>query len=162
MEKKIDNGDIPPCMIFIDREGRWFHKGVEMIHRGMIELFYQHMDIDSKGRYIIRLKDDVCYVDVEDTPFVIKGVDMDESSGEIRILLNDGSTEILDPSTLWVGDGNVLYCMVKGGRFPSRFTRPAYYNIAKWIHEQNGRFYLIVKDQKYPITYGSQAPSSPS
>lgn len=151
MEKKINDNHISPCMIYIDKEGRWFHNGVEMIHRGMIELFYQHMEMDSKGRYIIKLNDDICYVDVEDTPFVVKGVNIDRTSGEIRILLSDGSIEILDPSTLWVGDNNVLYCKVKDCKFPSRFLRPAYYEIAKWIHEKDGEFYLMVKGQEYKI-----------
>jgi hypothetical protein len=48
-----DEGDIPPCVITIDKEGRWYHKGMEMVRREFIRLFYQHMSIDSLGRYVI-------------------------------------------------------------------------------------------------------------
>jgi len=28
-EKEMN--ELPPCLIFIDKEGRWYHKGAEMI-----------------------------------------------------------------------------------------------------------------------------------
>lgn len=68
---KLEKNDLPPCLIFIDREGRWFHKGGEMIRRNIIDLFYQNMELDSKGRYVITWNNQRCYVEVKDTAFVV-------------------------------------------------------------------------------------------
>jgi len=146
--------DIPPCMILIDKEGRWFHKGLEMIHREFIKLFYQNMKVDSRGRYVITLAGDQCYVDVEDTPFVVwrtAVTDDDKTGPRFSLHLSDDSREDLDPYTLMVGAGNVLYCRVRNGAFPARFSRPAYYQLAEHIEEEKSVFYLTLKGQRYAI-----------
>lgn len=147
--------DIPPCLIYIDKEGRWFHKGVEMIHRGIIQLFYQHMEMDSQGRYVINWGGDRCYVEVEDTPFVVRRSIFkrgDQANNSRFILfLTDDSQEDLSPDTLFIGINNVLYCKVKDRTFPARFGRPAYYQLAEYILEENDRYFLPLNGEKYLI-----------
>ena len=70
-------------MIYIDREGRWFHKGIEMIHKGIVNEFYRSLIIDSDGEYLIVMGDEKCLVDVEDTPFIITRVEFDDTGGEM-------------------------------------------------------------------------------
>ena len=48
-----------------------------------------------------------------------------------RCVLNDGTREPLDPTTLRVGAEHVLYCRVKGGAHEARFLRPAYYELMR-------------------------------
>jgi hypothetical protein len=147
--------ETPPCLIHIDKEGRWFHKGVEMIRREFIRLFCQHMEVDSRGRYIINLGGDRCYVEVEDTPFVVRRTTFkkaDETNNSRFILfLSDDSREDLSPDTLFIGDKNVLYCMVRNRTFPARFDRAAYYQLAEHIVEENNRYFLPLNEQKYVI-----------
>ena len=155
MEPVDKNQDLHPCLIYIDKEGCWFHKGVEMIHREFIRLFYQNMEIDPQGRYIINWNGERCYVEVEDTAFVVRsatckdtGADLD--SRYFLFLSDDSSEELAD--TLFLGADNVLYCKVKNRIFPARFSRPAYYQLAEYIKEDNGSFYLPCKGNKYNIT----------
>ena len=147
--------DIPPCLIFIDKEGRWFHKGVEMIHRETIRLFYRHMSLDPQGRYIITLDGDRCYVEVEDTPFIVRRTRFMESAQADRsgylLTLNDGTEEKLSPDTLIVGVDNILYCKVKGHAFPARFDRQAYYQLAQYIEEREGGYVLPLNGKEYRI-----------
>jgi len=147
--------DIPPCLIFIDKEGRWFHKGAEMIHREIIRLFYEHMSVDSLGRYVIEWAGERCYVEVEDTPFVVRGIEYQAHSEDhedrFMLFLSDDTQEQLKPDTLYVGKENVLYCKVKDGRFPARFLRPAYYQMARYILEENGQFFISLNGRKYVI-----------
>ncbi len=147
--------DLPPCLIFIDKQGRWFHKGAEMIHRDFIQLFYQHMVMDASGRCVIAMGDDRCYVEVEDTPFVIRQVRFEEEDGEglsrCMLYLNDDTREILCPDTLYIGLENVLYARVKEGGFPARFLRPAYYQLAQYVEEENGTYVLPLNGRKYVI-----------
>ena len=142
-------------MIFIDKEGRWYHEGAEMVRRDFIRLFYKNMELDSEGRYVINWNGERCRVDVEDTAFVVQRVlyEDGEQPGNARFVLNlsDDTEEELIPDTLWVGKENVLYCRVKNRVFPARFNRAAYYQLAEYIEEENGSYYLSLNGNKYTI-----------
>lgn len=149
----MNHKDLPPCLITIDKEGQWFHKGVEMVHREFIRLFYQNMELDEQGDYIISLGDDRCYVEVEDTAFVVWRVVFedknDSNESKFILYLSDDSREALSPLTLFLGDENVLYCKVKNQAFPARFCRAAYYQLAKYIEEEEGKYFLPLKGERY-------------
>ncbi len=147
--------DTPPCSILIDKEGHWFHKGMEMVRRDFIRFFYRNMEVDAKGRYIIAMAGDRCYVDVEDTPYVIWGIAFendDQKGAHVSLYLSDDSMEELDPETLSVGDKDVLYCRVRNRAFPARFNRPAYYQLAEYIKEDKEGFFLPVMGRRYPVS----------
>jgi hypothetical protein len=150
----IEN-DIPPCLIYIDKEGRWFYKGAEMIHREFIRLFYQHMEIDSQGRYIIDWGGSRCFVEVEDTPFVVRRTLLENleqaSDSRFILFLSDDTQEDLAPDTLLIGNDNVLYCKVKNRAFPARFDRAAYYQLTEHLEEENDEFYIPLNGEKYFI-----------
>ena len=151
----MTGNDIPPCLIYIDKEGRWFHKGVEMIHREFIRLFYQHMEMDSRGRYIINLGADRCYVEVEDTPFLVRRTTFkkanETNNSRFILFLSDDSQEALSPDTLSIGENNVLYCKVRNRTFSARFDRAAYYQLAEYVVEENNRYSLPLNGEKYII-----------
>jgi len=154
---KTETNDLPPCMIFIDKEGRWYHKGAEMIHRDFIRLFYKNMELDSNGGYIIDWKGQRCYVEVEDTAFVVRRVvcqDKGKEDGNERLILSlsDDTQEELMTDTLYVGRNNVLYCRVKNRKFPARFNRAAYYQLAEYIEEENESYFLSLNGKKYGIS----------
>lgn len=129
-----------------------------MINREFVRLFYQHMTIDSLGRYIIKMGGDHCFVEVEDTAFLVRRVVFEDQvrPGHSRFILylSDDTQEDLLPDTLKVGDGNVLYCMVKNRSFPARFGRPAYYQLSRHIEAENDEFYLPLNERKYWIGRG--------
>ncbi|MCP4667996.1 MAG: DUF1285 domain-containing protein [Deltaproteobacteria bacterium] len=157
-EKRVDEAakdDLHPCLIFIDKEGRWYHKGVEMIHRDYIRLFFDHMELDQQGRYVIAWQGDRCYVDVEDTAYVVQSVRRNKTGHDgpnsFTISLSDDSREALTAETLFLGEANVPYCKVKNGAFPARFNRAAYYQLAEYIQEDNGAYYLSCQGKKHEI-----------
>lgn len=156
----MNENEIPPCLISIDKEGRWFYKGVEMIRRDFIRLFYENMEAGPDGRCIITLAGDRCYVEVEDTPFVVWRTEAEpDDSGFLRffLYLSDDSQEELNPETLHLGKNNVLYCRVRNRAFPARFNRSAYYQLAEHIEEKDGEFFLPVNGRHYPIL-GTMSP----
>jgi hypothetical protein len=114
-----------------------------MFRKDILDLFYQSLKRENSGRYIIEFGDDRCYLDVEDTPFVVKAVHRSGSKNDnneaIHISLNDKTVEKLDPCKLWMGDGNILYCPVKDEKFYARFSRAAYYQIANHIEYDNNK-----------------------
>jgi len=148
-------GDLQPCLIHIDKEGRWFHKGVEMIRREFVQSFYQQMEMDPAGHYIILWGGKRCYVDVEDTAFVVKRVSSPDEQGEkgtgFMVRLSDETEEELMPDTLYLGESNVLYCKVKEGNFPARFNRAAYYQLTAHVEPGEEGYVLPVNGRKFKI-----------
>jgi len=138
--------DIPPCFIHIDKDARWRYRGTEMVQREIIRLFYERLEIDSSGQYTIRMGNERCRVEVEDAAYVVRKVRYPAGAlaedAPILLLLSDDVYEPLAAETLYVGEKNVLYCMVKNRTFPARFSRPAYYQLAERIDEEAGSFFL--------------------
>ncbi len=155
MDPKDWPDNLPPCLISVDKEGRMWHLGAEMIHKGINRLLSDHVELDEKGRYIINFRGQRCFVEVEDTFFVIARLDYfppdRESPEKYVITLNDGTQEELDPSTLTIGPENVIYARVKSGRFPARFLRPAYYQLTGHVVEKEGGFVLPYRGKDYAL-----------
>ncbi len=139
----------PPCLIYVDAEGDWYHKGAKIIRKDILEIFYKNLELTPGGLFVIKLKNEECYIEVADTPFVVQQTNLGSSASEnnrhfLVTLKNTNEVEPLDLSTLWVGNENVLYCLVKNGKFPARFSRPAYYQLAEYIEEdtEEGLYYI--------------------
>lgn len=144
--KIMDNNEIK-----IDKNGLWYYKGNHMFRKEILSIFFQHLKIDECGKYLIELGPERCYLDVEDTAFVVEAVyktkNTDNDREQIEIILNDDSCELLDLRTLCTGKDNILYCRVKKGDFAARFSRKSYYQLAEFIEEsengENGPIYFI-------------------
>ena len=143
--------ELPPCQITIDTEGIWYYRGARIIRKDIIKFFYEHMELDEDGRYIISWKNEKCVLDVADTAFFVQRVE--RINRDFLLYISDDTQEKLDPKTLYIGKKNILYCKVKAGKFPARFVRAAYYQIAKYIEEENGDFFLMVGNQRYYLKY---------
>jgi uncharacterized protein len=145
------------CDIKIDKEGIWYYRGAHMFRKNILSIFFENIKIDECGKYLIELDGECCYLDVEDTAFVVAAVSKKSRDQDTRdhlyILLTDDSSEKLDLNTLHVGRDNVLYCEVKNGKFPARFSRNSYYQLAEFIEEEEkGNCYFISwNDEKYFI-----------
>ncbi len=150
-------GEIPFCNIRIDKEGVWYYKGAEMFRKEIVNLFYENLRQDASGHYLIELENDRCYLDVEDTAFVVRSVRqaLSEKDGKtvFYLLLSDDTIDALDPETLRIGGGNVLYCCVKNSRFAARFLRSAYYQLAGYIEydEDQGHYFIPLDTERYYI-----------
>ncbi len=148
----MDNFDIK-----IDKEGVWYYKGAHMFRKEILSIFFENLKLDEGGRYLIELGPERCYIDVEDTAFVVIAVYKTKNSKEgheqIEILLNDDCCEILEMSSLHSGKDNVLYCGVKNGKFTARFSRKSYYQLAEFIEpsENGSGFFIPLNGEKYFI-----------
>jgi hypothetical protein len=160
MDFKHEN-NIPPCNIWVDKDGVWYYQGREMFRREFVNLFYQNLTRDNSGRYVIEMANDRCYIEVEDAPFVVKAVykiNAEENDREtINILLNNSDMDELDLSTLQIRENNVLYCSVKNNIFDARFSRAGYYQLAEFIEydEETDSYYISLNNQIYTIRFSS-------
>jgi hypothetical protein len=151
-----DNGEIfdvsPYLKLVIDKDGRWFQNGAEIIHPEIYRMFADMLEKTPDGGYMVRFGKEACRVEVQDAPFVVQRVDA-EAEGRIIIQLNDGSRERLDPERFWIGKENVPYCRIKDGMFHARFSRPAYYQLAPYIipGEEEKTFFLLIDGKRTKI-----------
>ena len=157
---RMSETELPPCGIFIDQEGDWYYRGSPMQRGDIVSHLCHHLRREaSSGHYIIQMGKQRCYLEVEDTPLVVTGVSQEEGreeEGQEQLYLSIKyltTREPLNPATLWVGDDNVLYCKVMEDLLPARFLRPAYYQLAEFIHEdeEEHRFYLLLGEKRYYI-----------
>ena len=132
--------------IRIDKDGVWYYKGAEMIRKEIVSLFSRNLHQNEAGKYLVELDAEQCYVDVEDTPFVVKSVSLVHGAGKdlFSILLTDGSVEELILDSLRISEDSILYCTVKDGKFDARFSRPAYYQLtASMEHDSRNDTYFV-------------------
>lgn len=136
----------------LDREGRFWHDGELVEHPKMARSFASWLDRHPyDGRFILNNGYDWTYIEVEDAALQVRTLHAsssltgDASTGQVppksprtqlpdrqgstspaadllQIELSDGSVEILDASSLWLGERDAVYCLVRQGRLPARFT----------------------------------------
>lgn len=136
--------------ISFGRDGRWYSDGEVISNQRIADLFSRHVVRRPDGSYGIEIGWDKAAIEVEDTPYVVTRVDVDDAEGFV-VELNDGSREMLEPTSLTMSRDNVLYCDVKGRTERARFLRAAYYQVAPYLHEAGGRFLLRAGGREYPI-----------
>lgn len=131
-------------------DGHWYADGERIANRRIAALFSRHLHRAVDGSYRLRIADEEAPVMVDDTPYVVTGVDTD-AVGAMCIELNDGTREALAPESLTVGADDVMYCRVKGGSEPARFLRPAYYQLARYIVHSDEGFVFAGPQGRYRI-----------
>ncbi len=142
----------PTRKISFGRDG-WWYANDERIHNRRINiLFSQHLRKTPAGTYEIAIGWDKVAVEIDDAPYLVTRVTGDAEQG-LTLQLNDESEELLDPTTLSIGQENVLYCRVKDQEHTARFSRPAYYQLAAYVQEDTttGAFLLRLDNTTYTI-----------
>lgn len=135
------------------KDGRWYADDEPVEHERLARLFSRHLRRKPDGSGYEIWIDERYHADVvvEDTPFVVVGVNLgDGAAGSLT--LNDGGEEELDADSLEVGEGEVLYCRVRQGSERARFLRSAYYQLVPHLEETaEGGFALRLGDRLHPI-----------
>ncbi len=131
-------------------DGRWYSDDEPINNPRIAKLFSKCLSQGEDGRWQIAMADERAFVEIEDTPWVVTSASTAADAGW-TLHLNDDTEESLDPSTLVSGAGHVLYATVKGGRYPARFLRPAYYQLAAAFQDDDGHVVLPSRGQRYTI-----------
>jgi len=131
----------------IDKRGNWFQDGIKIRHR--ITYLYNNklLKRDEEGRYYLDEGSGKLYIEVEDTPFVVKMVN--KMGKDFFIILNDETREKLDLKTLSINSENIPYAKIKQGEFDARFTRAAYYEFMKYLKKEGKNYYIMSNGEKH-------------
>jgi hypothetical protein len=145
--------------IVLDAQGRFWHAGELVSHRGMADAFATWIRRHPRdGRYVLCNGYDWTYFRVEDVPYFVRGLGGTADSPTLK--LSDQTEESLDPAQLRLGARDDLYCWVKGGSFEARFTPAAQSALAPYVFEgQRGEPVLRVAGREYVV--GSRQTTGP-
>lgn len=135
--------------IRVDKEGHWYFEGRPIIRRDILQELLGLLQRDEEGRYWLCYGEEREPLEVEDTVFLVEEVQRTPEGFSIR--LNDGTEEDLDPSSLWVSREGIPYCLVKGGQFPARFTRMAFYHLGEHAVQEGEAYFIEVKGRRYRL-----------
>ena len=138
--------------IRIDREGNWFYNNLPITNQNIYQYFNQHIVKDNEGNYLLKIKDQSVLLDVEDTPYLVKHINIIEGSPlKIKVLLNDKTEEVLTWDKIWLKGDTQIYCLVKDGKFEARFNRNSQFELGSLLQfdEKNKRYYLEIESKKY-------------
>ncbi|PWU17240.1 MAG: hypothetical protein C5B48_16210 [Candidatus Rokuibacteriota bacterium] len=137
----------------VDRDGRMFHDGTEIIDPPTLRFFLLAMQQLPDGRYLAVCQGERNWFETADTPFVVQRLRCDEHCGQLvsmQLELAGGHREPLDPASLEADDG-YLYCRVRSGAFRARFGRAAVQHLAPFLLEDDAGLALLLGGARYPI-----------
>jgi hypothetical protein len=137
----------------IDDEGRFLHRGEPIRHARTLEVLWRSLARVPDGRWMVHIGRESGYVEVRETPFVVRAVGGLAPGEEPWLVLADGSREPLDPATLRVGADGVLRCAVRGGE-PARFSRAAHVALGSALDEApegSGTYVLVVAGRRWVV-----------
>ena len=143
---------IRDCHIRIDREGNWFYNNSPITNQNIYLYFNQHIVKDKQGNYLLKIQNQNCSLDVEDTPYIVKHVNiLKKLPLKIKVLLNNKTEEILPWSRVWLKGDSQVYCLVKNGQFEARFNRDSQFELVWQLQfdRQKEGYYLEVENKKY-------------
>ena len=152
-------GGVREHYYYLDKDGALFFEGNPIDDPWTFRLFQRTMLDNGDGRYLVICDGEYCYIQVEDVPYVVKNIEILSSPSEgverVELLFGGGYKQVLDPQTLFVGEGNVLYCKVRKGRFTARFSRKPYYSLAELIECKDDKSYFVrINNKEYIIKLG--------
>jgi hypothetical protein len=137
----------------IDDEGRFLHRGEPIRHERTLEVLWRSLERVPDGRWLVRIGRESGYVEVDETPFVVRAVGGLGPGERPWLVLAGGAREPLDPSTLRIGADGVLRCAVRGGS-PARFSRAAHLALGGALEEEpagSGAYVLVAEGRRWPV-----------
>jgi hypothetical protein len=119
----------------VDREGRMFHDGTEIVDAATLRFFLLALQRAPDGRWLALCQGERNWFEPYDTPFVVQRLGLGMADGRLRsveLYFAGDYREPLDPATL-EHDGARLFCRIRKGAFSARFGRMAMQQIAPWL-----------------------------
>lgn len=135
---------------YIDEDGNFWHEGTELDDPELVLFFLKNLQHTSEGKLQLLCQGELCEFTCADAPYVIQNIDLNGENILLHFLGN--YSETLEPSSLRVGNKNILYCKVKKGEFEARFSRKAYMELSQYIEQDDQDHYCLrLNGKRYPI-----------
>jgi hypothetical protein len=143
----------------VDRDGRIFHDGTEIIDPAVLRFFLRAMTRTDDGRCLVLCQGERNWFAAADTPFVIQRLRLSLEGSALRsveLCFQGDYRESLDPDTLET-ERDLLFCRIRGGMFRARFGRVAVQQIAPFLVDVGEGSALVMDGHRHPVRSGGSA-----
>ena len=137
----------------VDRDGRIFHDGTEIVDPAVLRFFLRAMTRTDDGRCLVLCQGERNWFEAPDTPFVIQRLRLRVESGilqDVELCFPGDYREPLDPRTLET-ERDLLFCRVRGGAFRARFGRVAVQQLAPFLSAAGEGSALLLAGGRHPV-----------
>lgn len=137
----------------MDTEGCFLHRGEPITHRRTLEVLWGSLALAADGRWQVTIGRETASVEVDETPWAVRGLRVDGAPPRaVTLLLAGGREAPLLPGTLRLAADGVLRCALADGT--ARFTRAGQLALGALLHEDppgSGRFALTLAGHRHPV-----------
>jgi hypothetical protein len=132
-------------------DGAWRVGGFPVIHAASLRHLKTHLFFDDAGAFIADGSQKMPVI-VDGPPFEVMSLVLDGAKGEARVLLDDGTQEVVTGSSLSMSEESGHFeCLARGGRARAIFSRAAHQSLLDNLAEEEGHFFLCVGSGRVPI-----------
>jgi hypothetical protein len=145
----------------VDRDGRIFHDGAEIVDPAVLRFFLRAMTRTEDGGCLVPCQGERNWFEAPDTPFVIQRLRLGVEDGRleaVELRFAGDYREPLDPRTLET-ERDLLFCRVRGGAFRARFGRVAMQQLAPFLVDGRESSVLLLGGARYPVRTGAAVTS---
>ncbi len=139
-----------------DANGRWFDDGVPIENEAIARAFDRWLTRAPDGRWVLKNAVNWVYVRIEGAPFFVVAFDFEA----MALTLSDGTTAVLDPSTLRQDPEGRLYCQIRGET--ARFERQPLMALMPVLQEDDEGLYLELQGSRVRLPVVDDALRNPN
>ena len=161
MVNKIKENVIPKedAVFWLDKHGCWRNADGKFEHQKIIDYFHSCIKRDQGGYYLSQVNGNYrekVYFGYEDQVlFVFDVIRQDD----ITLILNTEKQIVLDPESLFINDDNLYMRM---GDETIKFVEHGLMKMAPLLEDEDGRFYIRLKDKRYRIPILDDSSKGPA
>jgi hypothetical protein len=137
----------------VDRDGRIFHDGTEIVDPAVLRFFLRAMIRTDDGRCLVLCQGERNWFEASDTPFVVQRLRLSVEGSRLQaveLTFPGDYREPLDPRTLET-EHDLLFCRVRGGAFRARFGRVAVQQLAPFLADTGEGSVLLMGGVRHPV-----------
>jgi hypothetical protein len=144
-----------PEGIRVDPDGGWSVGEFRIAHQPSLRFLKARLVFEDEGAFLVE-GDQRLPVAVEGPAFEVTELKLDPAAGEARVVLDDGSEEVVGPDSLGTDarTGRVE-CLARGGRARAALSRAAHQALLEHVEETRGHFFLRVGTRRLSIRAGA-------
>ena len=144
-----------PEGVRVSPDGSWSVGEFRIVHLPSLRFLKERLVFEDEGAFLVEGERRLP-VAVDGPAFQVVELRLDAEAAEARVVLDDGSEEVLGHDTLGT-DPNTgrVECLVRGGHARAAFSRSAHQALLPHVEETRGRFYLRGGSRRLAIRAGA-------
>ncbi len=144
-----------PEGVRVSPDGSWSVGEFRIVHLPSLRFLKERLVFEDEGAFLVEGERRLP-VAIDGPAFEVVELQLDPEAAEARVVLDDGSEEVLGHDSLGT-DPNTgrVECLVRGGHARAAFSRSAHQALLPHVEETRGRYYLRVGSRRLAIRAGA-------